>query len=1077
LTAVCHWWRTSHTGVCALEGIGGAGKTALVDRFLRTVPGVMSPDPLIPQDGSLPSPEGLFVFSFYDAPNPETFFWELAAWLLEDGSDGAQVSIQQLDEQRRLGARPPYLSIYSRLARVDFALIVLDGLEKVQDDGIRGGAFGAISDAQLKDFFYRAADGYMRNVGILITTRFPLEDLYQLLPDAITRKRLSHYRTISVEQLTPEACVDLLKRIGVRGADVDLARIAGDCGYHALTVDLFGGYIARFLDGNASDAVASLAPGSLVVPETSTQRGDRYVHVQAARFARVATRYRDALAASQPAALALMQRVCLFRLGATEEVLGRFFTGSANDSVGGPHLAALSPRDLRATLEFLVEIHLLEGTGTDAQGALVYTTHPAVREGFARSIDADTARQTHQAARHGLLATVTHRPGEAYPTEPSALNLLEEVVFHAVEGGQTADAHRIYVDRLGGFAHIGWALADFERGVRICRTLLAESADSGATDLQLSKSERGSLRREWVLYLSGLGQIRQALFQLEHGQLAAGRAIDRADHDPLAEIYLLAGRPRPVLEPRLNVSPGLRAHACVLIGEIQSALRHFREALPLTNWNPSAALHRNRVGIGLPAIQHSLLLLRQGVYDEVERDARFIRRNVATAVHHELHLYKPATDLILAELAVKRGEFDDAERWVRDAQEWALDRGARELLCWSWLVRAKSANARAERGASSAELASEALGAAATGLQIALACGFGIYFIDLVLEQAQAFLHSGADDAARHAIQMALYGLKPVTGVNASSAPANDETTPPAERGIFTTQGSSRSGILAATHPDCSYAWGIAKARQLSAEVALLRAARSLGADRVSTSRVAPSSPAAAHLAMGSRQLTEAIQLQAELLDEGRNRTRTLMRALEEGVLTSYPLAPPVARTGVLDTVSSRSSSHPRVFISYAHADNAHAERSRRWLDRLLQHIRPLIRQSELSIWSDKDIQIGETWHDDIRRSLDEATAAILLISPAYLESEYIYSNELPILLRNAKNRGLVILPVILRPCLFAETRFRYPDPITGPEELTLGSLQAANADARPLSAMTESEQDEVLVAVGRRLLTLRHPG
>jgi hypothetical protein len=158
------------------------------------------------------------------------------------------------------------------------------------------------------------------------------------------------------------------------------------------------------------------------------------------------------------------------------------------------------------------------------------------------------------------------------------------------------------------------------------------------------------------------------------------------------------------------------------------------------------------------------------------------------------------------------------------------------------------------------------------------------------------------------------------------------------------------------------------------------------------------------------------------------------------------------------------------VFISYAHADNTSADPAKRWLDRLLQQITPLVRQRDLSIWSDQDLRIGDAWQEEIRRSLERASAAVLLVSPAYLASEYVHSNELPILLKRARDRGLVILPVILRPCLFEETRFRYPDPVHGPDELTLSALQTANPQAQPLSAMSEAEQDQVLLAVAKRL-------
>ncbi len=76
--ALCDWWRGGYGGVCALVGIGGAGKTAIADRFVRSLPGVFaSPD--VAADESLAVPRGLFVFSFYDAPNPDAFFREPAS--------------------------------------------------------------------------------------------------------------------------------------------------------------------------------------------------------------------------------------------------------------------------------------------------------------------------------------------------------------------------------------------------------------------------------------------------------------------------------------------------------------------------------------------------------------------------------------------------------------------------------------------------------------------------------------------------------------------------------------------------------------------------------------------------------------------------------------------------------------------------------------------------------------------------------------------------------------------------------------------------------------------------------------
>lgn len=164
------------------------------------------------------------------------------------------------------------------------------------------------------------------------------------------------------------------------------------------------------------------------------------------------------------------------------------------------------------------------------------------------------------------------------------------------------------------------------------------------------------------------------------------------------------------------------------------------------------------------------------------------------------------------------------------------------------------------------------------------------------------------------------------------------------------------------------------------------------------------------------------------------------------------------------------------VFISYAHEDNESPDRNKRWLDRLTQFLQPLVQQDEVMICSDQDIGLGEDWHAHIQKQLEGARAAVLLISPAFLASKYVRNSELPVLLRNAKGQGVKIIPVILKRCLFEETRFKYPDPKTGPEEFTLASIQASNSPTKPLSGMSEDEQDEVLLKVARALRTRASP-
>src|SRR5215471_1086214 len=124
------------------------------------------------------------------------------------------------------------------------------------------------------------------------------------------------------------------------------------------------------------------------------------------------------------------------------------------------------------------------------------------------------------------------------------------------------------------------------------------------------------------------------------------------------------------------------------------------------------------------------------------------------------------------------------------------------------------------------------------------------------------------------------------------------------------------------------------------------------------------------------------------------------------------------------------------VFICYAHSDNISSDPRLRWLDRLLEFVRPLARFGDFAVWSDKEIRPGDFWHQEIQKELDCAKVAILLVSPAFLASDYIARSEVTVLLKQAKDRGLKILPVIISPCLYEEARFKYPDWKEGPEQI-----------------------------------------
>ncbi|MEQ8271739.1 toll/interleukin-1 receptor domain-containing protein [Algiphilus sp.] len=141
-------------------------------------------------------------------------------------------------------------------------------------------------------------------------------------------------------------------------------------------------------------------------------------------------------------------------------------------------------------------------------------------------------------------------------------------------------------------------------------------------------------------------------------------------------------------------------------------------------------------------------------------------------------------------------------------------------------------------------------------------------------------------------------------------------------------------------------------------------------------------------------------------------------------------------------------SKRTQVFVSYSHADSEH-------LLRMKVHLRPYERKGQVDLWADTKIKSGQNWRQEIEAALDRAAVAVLLVSADFLASDFVVENELPPLLEAAQAEGVLILPVILKPCAFGTTK-------------ELSQFQAVNPPSSAMISLGEAERESIWVKLAK---------
>lgn len=552
------WFNEPSTRAISLIGIGGAGKTALVGHWLK-----------VDNQDLIREVRGLFYWSFYVEKDVDQFLLALIGFIEDLGTNFES----KLDRTDPLGA----LEIH--FPRLPPLVLLLDGLEVLQQAVSEGRTYGTFIDAKLRDFIQLVA--YAKLPWICISTsRFPITDL-DYTPNT---------KCLSLFRLEDEEGADVLNQNGVLGTEDDRRKVTHYLEGHPLALRIFAASIPRELRATPNQHLSNVFDVAIL--------NNKFLD----KLFRLLDFYAGSLEISQRA---MIQALSLFRSPVPQPTLAILVPTLTDKFVGDTVSLELA---LTTELGRLVSSGLVirdKRANTD-----VYACHPIVRDYFRRDLlgQGDTGR--------AAIDILTSRPDDlgiqgASNLEPLILAcealLLSGDASAAVElhvarfkkghvfisGGLLAEGKRIYdaferfaIDRPKVLAHAQETLVArrktnfdviyFRNGAILFNILLGELADAE------------QLINVQLLQITGSGRAPtynlQALLAFCHGDYTtAAQIADSAVRAAMQTLY-----PTGVADLIHAKAHYLRLKAFVLLGLDQEARKANKALLEVRHQLDSA---------------------------------------------------------------------------------------------------------------------------------------------------------------------------------------------------------------------------------------------------------------------------------------------------------------------------------------------------------------------------------------------------------------------------------------------------------------------------------------------------------
>ena len=717
-------WNNPGKHVTGLIGFGGEGKSSLARKWVETI---------ITSDVRPSTFDGVFWWGFYENRSVDEFLEAALKYMSGGRIDPRQVQSSNLRAQ-----------IIGAMLGTGRYLFVLDGLEVMQHQ--EGDQYGLLQSNDLRDLltFFARPDNQSF---CLITSRAPLLDLMEY----------TTYTHRDVDRLSEEDGRALLRRLGVKGSDVELNQVVSDWDGHALTLSILAAYLAERFDGD----IHHLA--DFPIPTADEPRYER-VH-------RVLRRYDEHLTEEEREFLKLFS---VFRLpvqesafekvfepllgvrathqGKLDSALSKLFKRKkTTNSIGGSPLQGIVNR--------LVTYRLIRHDEHEKS----YTTHPLIRNHYFALFTKDDPSQekaAHELIKDYYISIAGDTP--QYPTLDDLKSLIE-VVYHMCRAGAYQEAlDGIHIARIyqGNSKVIVHQLGAYDTNL----SLMLEYFPDGDTTKEPQLNDADDKR--WILgeigfCLLSLGRLRQAV---PFNEQAAESNIEGQNwinagmvKQNLASLYTYLGELEVGFKSALQALDLVRRvnekwhegvclaqQGCIihLLGDLKTAASIFIGAEKLYQEHDASI----KFLYSLPGIQHADHLQRAGQYDY----ARRVTEANLQACERSHFAYTPGMcHRVLGDLDAKAGNYDSGRLHYDIALKRARSESYLRALIEALLARGRFfAKHMKDSNAAFSDL-NEALG-------YCVESGYRIYEADVRVALAWAYLANGEKEKARQFAERAL---------------------------------------------------------------------------------------------------------------------------------------------------------------------------------------------------------------------------------------------------------------------------------------------------------------------------------